>query len=93
MEELLEIFREIKTSQQAILEKLFDLDRKHRVINVKLHETNVNVKKGLEECKKMLKCVQKSYHNVLEAQEYCLNETEENISDLSNCVSNLNWMS
>ena len=88
-DQLLNMILEVQQTQKIILNKLLLHERNTRVTHRQLHDTKLSVKRGYDLCLEQLKAVQKSYHNVLEAQEHCMEENEDLLSDLSNSVTNL----
>jgi len=79
---------QIAEQQNKILDRLISLHDQHRISNRKLQELCTLTKRGWENAREMLKAVQLSYYNVLEAQAYCLDQTEDSLQDLSNTVAN-----
>ena len=53
-----------------------------------MHESNEQVWKNI---RILVKTIQKSYLNVIEATKLVHEENEDNFQDLANSVSNLNW--
>ena len=53
-----------------------------------MHESNKQVWKNI---RILVKTIQKSYLNVIEATKLVHEENEDNFQDLANSVSNLNW--
>ena len=68
-------------------------DFKKELADIKLqlkimHESNEQVWKNI---RILVKTIQKSYLNVIEATKLVHEENEDNFQDLANSVSNLNW--
>ena len=53
-----------------------------------MHESNEQVWKNIQI---LVKTIQKSYLNVIEATKLVHEENEDNFQDLANSVSNMNW--
>ena len=53
-----------------------------------MHDSNEQVWKNI---RILVKTIQKSYLNVIEATKLVHEENEDNFQDLANSVSNLNW--
>ena len=53
-----------------------------------MHESNEQVWKNI---RILVKTIQKSYLNVIEATKLVHEENEDNFQDLANSVSNMNW--
>ena len=82
-DKILNMISEVQKTQQLIIQKLLLNERNHRVSHQKIQDTKISVKRGYDLCVQQLKAVQKSYHNVIEAQQICMEENEELLSDLS----------
>jgi len=74
---ILNLLLEIQESQKILTKKILLLERGQRVTNTKLHENKIFIRRGWNSCKEMLRAVQTSYHNVLQVQEHCLEESED----------------
>ena len=90
-EEKLAIMLEIVSTINVRVAKI---ENDTRLVRSKVHEFGILLKRANTENRQMLKCCQKGYYNLLQAQEYVCSKTEEMLEDtcdLSNSVSNLNW--
>ena len=78
----------------TINERLMKCEETCRLTRHKVNEFGILLKRGSKQNLEMLRVCQQGYYNVLRAQQYCAEKTDEimeETGDLSNCISNLNW--
>ena len=83
IESILVLLRNINENLTVLNLRLLAVEDSVRILRSTNHETKLFVKRGYDECKKMLACCREGYRNVLEVSEMQLEET----TDLANSVS------
>jgi predicted transcriptional regulator len=77
-----------------VLKRLLQIETDCRIMRHKIHEFGIMLKRSNAEQREMLRVCHTGYTNVLKAQEYVANKTDELMDDcceMSNTVSNFGW--